>query len=149
MENLAVRRASWRRRVPRTLEGAVRATRRCRVLLADDDGPLRECLATALRLDGHEVIEARDGCELLDLLASSVMERGTPPDLVISDLRMPGWTGIQVLAGLRSAEWSVPVIVITGFGDAKTCAQAERLGAKAVFNKPFDIDDLRTAVLNL
>ena len=87
-----------------TLTGAVRATRRARVVIAEDDATLRELLAAALRLDGHEVSEARDGCELLDLLASSVMDDGKLPDLVISDLRMPGWDGMQVLAGLRAAK---------------------------------------------
>jgi DNA-binding NtrC family response regulator len=132
-----------------TLTGAVRATRRARVVIAEDDAILRELLATALRLDGHEVSEARDGCELLDLLATSVMDDGCLPDLVISDLRMPGWDGMQVLAGLRSAKWSVPVFVITGYGDAQTREEVERLGATAFFQKPVDLDDLRTAVLNV
>jgi DNA-binding NtrC family response regulator len=132
-----------------TLTGAVRATRRARVVIAEDDAALRELLAAALRLDGHEVSEARDGCELLDLLASSVMDDGKLPDLVISDLRMPGWDGMQVLAGLRAARWQVPVFVITGYGDDHTRDEAERLGAAAFFRKPVDLDDLRTAVLNV
>lgn len=132
-----------------TLTGAVRSTRRAKVVIAEDDAMLRELLATALRLDGHEVSEARDGSELLDLLASSVIDDGQLPDLVISDLRMPGWDGMQVLAGLRAARWQVPVFVITAFGDDATRDQAERLGAAAFFRKPVDLDDLRTAVLNV
>jgi DNA-binding response OmpR family regulator len=51
-----------------------------------------------------------------------------------------------MLASLRTAECSVPVVLITAFGDEATHAQALRLGAAALFDKPFDVDDLRAAV---
>jgi DNA-binding NtrC family response regulator len=72
-----------------------------------------------------------------------------PMDLVISDERMPGMAGLEVLDALRRAGWPTPFILITGFGDQATHASARRLGASAVFDKPFDLDDLRKTVLQL
>jgi DNA-binding NtrC family response regulator len=118
------------------------------VLLAEDDADLRELLASVLRRDGYVVREAGDGIELLRLMTRSVAdEEGF--DLIISDVRMPGCTGLQVLSLLRRVESSTCVVLITAFGDIAVHAEAARLGAAAVFDKPFDVDDLRTAVINL
>jgi DNA-binding NtrC family response regulator len=121
-----------------------------RVLLADDDADMREMVASVLRKDGYEVIEARDGFQMLQYLATHVSDdEDSPIDLVISDMRMPGKNGLDVLAGLRWADPSTPFILITGFGDLQTHMEARRLGASAVFDKPFDIEHLRNVVLNL
>ena len=61
---------------------------------------------------------------------------------------MPGCSGLDLLACLRHFDWNTPVILITAFGNAETHDQARRLGAFAVFDKPFDLADLETAVLN-
>ena len=71
------------------------------------------------------------------------------PDLLVSDIRMTGFTGLEVLAGLRDLTWRIPTLLMTAYGDDATHAQARSLGARAVFTKPFDLDDLRTVVLNL
>ncbi len=122
-----------------------------RVLLAEDDDEMRKMVASALRKDGYEVIEVRDGWQLLQYLATHRLKSDSDElvDLLISDIRMPGRNGLDVLAGLRWADWAMPVILITGFGDRQTHAEARRLGAAAVFDKPFELDDLRTAVCNL
>jgi two-component system, response regulator, stage 0 sporulation protein F len=138
--------STWR--TAARLELHQRATR---VLLAEDDDDLRDLVATALRRDGYDVITAHDGTELLDQLASVRLaaEQSAPIDLIISDVKMPGWTGLQVLEGIRATDWATPVILITGFGDHHIRREADRLGVAAFFDKPFDIDDLRTAVLNM
>jgi DNA-binding response OmpR family regulator len=122
-----------------------------RVLLAEDDAELRRFLATTLRRDGYEVIEAKNGDELLSLIGSQILSPLDRPaiDLVVSDIRMPGQSGLRVLASLRRADWGTPVVLITAFGDRETHEEARRLGAVAVFDKPFDIDDLRTVVMNV
>lgn len=124
---------------------------RPRIVLAEDDAEMRALLVTALLQDEYEVIEVRDGAELLRYLASECLRTltGPPIDLVISDLRMPGRSGLEVLARLRYSDWATPFILTTAFGDPETHAEARRLGAAAVFDKPFDIDDLRTVVCNL
>ena len=120
------------------------------VLLAEDDARMRRLLAAALRLDGFEVVEAKDGAELLEGIGNLILHPrdGRVVDLVITDVRMPFTTGLDVVAGLRRAEWITPVIVITAFGDEATHAEAQRLGAVAVFDKPFDVNELRIAALH-
>jgi len=124
---------------------------RPRILLAEDDDDMRRMLVSALRKDAYEVIEARDGAELARLLAAESVRsvEGPPIDLVISDLRMPGRSGLEVLGRMRRSDWATPFILTTAFGDSETHAEARRLGAAAVFDKPFDLDDLRTVVCNL
>jgi len=121
-----------------------------RLLLAEDDEALRTLLAETLRRDGYDVIEARHGMQLLEVLEPVMFEGQLEerPDLIISDYHMPGCTGMSILAGLHSSGLNIPFIVITAFGDEATHTKARHLGAVAVFDKPFDLDDLRTAVLN-
>lgn len=120
-----------------------------RVLIAEDDEHLRRLLASTLRRDGFEVIEAWDGAELLGWIGSLLLhpQDGRQVDLIISDVRMPLVTGLDVLARLRRVDWVTPVILITAFGDETVHAEAKRLGAVAVFDKPFDLNDVRTAAL--
>lgn len=118
-----------------------------RLLLAEDDFELRELLAALLRADGHEVVEARDGYELLDFLTRSANGNGTGAfSVIVSDVRMPGLTALDVLSRLRGELTSTPVILITAFGDRNTHLRALLLGASRVFDKPFDCDELRGAV---
>jgi DNA-binding response OmpR family regulator len=117
-----------------------------RLLLAEDDFELRELLACVLRADGHEVIEARDGNELWELLSAQSAGESGAFALVVSDVRMPGLTAFDVLGKLQRAVAETPVILITAFGDQTTHLRALRLGASRVFDKPFDCDELRDAV---
>jgi DNA-binding response OmpR family regulator len=127
------------------------ATRPRRILLAEDDKEMRHLLASVLSRDGWQVIEAQDGCELLQYIGSLLLRSrdAIALDLVISDVRMPGRSGLDVLAGLRRADWATPFILITAFGSDELHREARRLGAAAVFDKPFEIDELRAAVLRL
>src|SRR4051812_37819028 len=88
-----------------------------RVLLAEDDDAMRELLATVLRDDGHEVVEAPDGRFLLAYIQATVVnDEVTPsPDLIISDVMMPGYSGFDVLSAIREAGLEVPVILISAF----------------------------------
>jgi DNA-binding response OmpR family regulator len=117
-----------------------------RLLLAEDDFELRELLACLLRADGHEVVEARDGNELWELLSRQPSAEGGGFALVVSDVRMPGLSAFDVLSKLQCTVAETPVILITAFGDRTTHLRALRLGASRVFDKPFDCDELRDAV---
>ena len=121
-----------------------------RVLLAEDDSEMRSLIACALRLDGYDVLEAEDGGRLLVAITDAYTDGDGRDafDLVISDVRMPVASGLAVLESLRKANWQTPVILMTAFGDDATRARAEALGA-VLFDKPFDVDDLRTIALNL
>ena len=138
---------------PMSLGEAVLQQRRLRILLAEDDFEMRRLLARVLRHAGVDLVEAASGDEALDRIADQLLEHDVAKDLaafdlVIADIRMPGCTGLDLLACLRHFDWNTPVILITAFGNAETHAQAKRLGAFAVFDKPFDLADLATAVLN-
>jgi CheY-like chemotaxis protein len=118
-----------------------------RVLLAEDDFEMRRLLSRTLSHAGFDLVEAASGDEALDRLADQLLDEMDAFDLVIADIRMPGCTGLDLLACLRHFDWNTPVILITAFGNAATHDEARRLGAFAVFDKPFDLDDLETAVL--
>ena len=120
-----------------------------RVLLAEDDTELRRLLVSTLLREHCEVIEARNGLQLWEQLQRARQPEHAVLDLIISDVRMPGRSGLEVLRLLRRTDAHTPVILITGFGDRDTHAEAHQLGALAVFNKPFDLDDLRSLVLSL
>ena len=125
------------------------AMRRPCVVVAEDDAAMRCLLAEELRRDGCEVIEVADGEELLDCLATACFASGraaAPVDLIVSDLRMPKLTGMDVLCVLRLARRKTPLILITAFGDEAIRAEARELGASAVLDKPFDVDELRAAI---
>lgn len=122
--------------------------RRLHVLVADDDDDLRALIAATLRSDGHDVVEARDGAELLERLDVAINSENDQPDLLITDVRMPMLSGLGVLTALRRAHVSMPVLVITVYADASIRAVAERLGAVGLLLKPIDMDDLRAAVVD-
>lgn len=120
------------------------------VLLAEDEHDIRALLAAALRREGYRVIEAATGAELLEHVSSSMLFGEKPaPDLIVSDIRMPGFTGTGILSGLRASNWTTPFILITAYGTEDILREARDLGADAVFRKPFEIDDLLTAICNL
>jgi CheY-like chemotaxis protein len=122
-----------------------------RVLVAEDDSAMRELIVSMLAHDGYEVVEARDGAQVLHHIGALMSEGriSDPPDLIITDVRMPGMTGLEILRSMRRADWRTPFIVMTAFGDAATHAEARRWGAAAVLDKPFELHLLRRMVHDL
>jgi DNA-binding response OmpR family regulator len=120
------------------------------VLVADDDDEMRRLVAESLRKDGYEVIEEVDGGRLLVRVAAMYTFRRTinPFDIIVSDIRMPVCSGLDIVQGLRDAHWTTPVILMTAFGDDETRARAERLGAM-LLDKPFQMGALRLVVRHL
>ena len=117
-----------------------------RAAVAEDDEDIRSLIACALRHDGIAVTEAASGSALIELVAKRVLKKRrlrAPFDLIVSDVRMPGPDGLEILGALRHAGWWTPVILITAFADEHVHAEAYRLGAVAVFDKPFELDALR------
>lgn len=112
------------------------------VVVADDDREMRELMCDTLRAAGYVVRSAADGRELLALLTATSRGELPRPDAVITDIRMPRCSGLDVVHAMRLAQWDQPVIVVTGFGDPHTHSSATELGATAVLDKPFDSDTL-------
>ena len=122
--------------------------RKATLLLIEDDTEMRRMLAAALRRDGHLVVEAANGDDALDWLGPGVLDGDVEriPDLVVSDIRLPHFTGLEILESLQISARRIPVILITGFPDRDTYEQASQLGAECVLEKPFDLSELRAAV---
>ncbi|HXX68300.1 MAG TPA: response regulator [Polyangiaceae bacterium] len=118
-----------------------------RILVAEDDVDMRRLVVEALLKDGYDVTAVPDGGRLLVTLAHEIVDVGgaCPANLLVSDVRMPICTGMQILEQLRASHWTIPVILMTAFGDAATREHARGLGA-LLFDKPFELNDLRAAV---
>ncbi len=117
------------------------------IVLAEDDASLRALIAEALGMDGHQVVQVATGSALIHAVRQIVVdgERGGQLHLLISDVRMPGLTGIEALKLVRDAELRVPIILITAFSDLWTRAEAARWGARLI-DKPLELRVLRQAV---
>jgi signal transduction histidine kinase len=111
-----------------------------RILVAEDEDPLRELLCEILRARGHEVSEAPDGQKAIRALRSAEW------DLVITDILMPKANGTELLKEVRASTRKVPCIVISGRGEDILKQQAIALGAAVCLRKPFDIGDILKAV---
>ena len=119
------------------------------LVLAEDDDEFRTLLARTLRREGFIVAELNNGSQLLRALVAGRKSQGSEIALVISDIRMPGASGLDALAGIDPTSWPIPVVLMTGFGDRETHAAAKKLGAAAVIDKPFDLDELLALVTKL
>jgi CheY-like chemotaxis protein len=116
---------------------------RHRVLVVEDETPVRELLAYVLRDEGHDVIEARDGAEALRLLAGYP----DPPAnvcLILLDMMLPRVGGIQVLQHLAEHGIYIPVIAMSA--SRRHLQEAAKRGAQAVLTKPFDLDAVLAVV---
>jgi two-component system NtrC family response regulator len=111
-----------------------------RILVVDDDANLRWVLQIQLEDAGYEVATAGDGSAALAAVQDS------RPALVLTDLKMPGVSGLELLEKLRAEEPELPVIIITAFGTIQSAVEAVKSGAYDYLTKPIDNDDLILAV---
>src|SRR5512144_433719 len=107
------------------------------ILLIDDDDSLRRVIEFSLTEAGHKVQPAASGEEGLRLFES------TPFDAVITDITMPGMSGMEVLARVHGLDPGLPVIMITAYGTIENAVQAMKQGAFDYITKPFNRDELR------
>ena len=114
-----------------------------RLALADDQALVRAGLRALLESfsDLRVVVEAADGDSLLAALAT------TPVDVILSDIRMPGTTGVQAIERLRAAGDATPAILLTTFDDAELLLQASQAGAQGFLLKDAAPEDLREVIL--
>ncbi|MBI4800764.1 MAG: response regulator [Desulfarculus sp.] len=111
-----------------------------RVLVVDDEPMVLDVLTRYLRRQGLEATAAGDGQEALRLFSQE------PCDLVISDLRMPGMDGLQLLHAIKGLNPRVPFIFISGYGDIPTVVEALKAGAENFLTKPLEMDLLAKVV---
>jgi EAL domain-containing protein (putative c-di-GMP-specific phosphodiesterase class I)/ActR/RegA family two-component response regulator len=134
-------------RAVETTEGrgvpASSANQKGRVLIVDDDDPLREAYSELLRDEGYEVEAAADSnaaIDVLDLLQRSEL------DVVLSDIQMPGMSGVELLRAVRERDLDLPVVLMTGHPTVETAARAVEHGALRYLLKPVKMDALLRAV---
>jgi CheY-like chemotaxis protein len=125
-------------------EPAPKAVRPLKVFLAEDDLALRSTIALLLEKDGHVVRQARDGIDLMVDLASSHTPREDM--LVLTDVRMPMIGGLAVVRSLARERHCPSFVLMTAFPTPEVRVEAEQLGALALLDKPFDLDELRRIV---
>ncbi|MFH1435560.1 MAG: response regulator [Pseudomonadota bacterium] len=115
-----------------------------KVLLAEDDQGMRKLVALILQRSGFDVIEAADGNALQEKIEQLLLGGGSDcgVDIIVTDIYMPGPNALETLAMLRKAGVDTPVVMITAFGDYELHEEANRLGAEAVFDKPFALQEL-------
>lgn len=113
---------------------------RHRLLLAEDDSDLRWSLSSSLARSGYAVSSVRDGAELLDRITLSMIDQPVeePPDVIVTDLRMPAFNGLSLIEGLRAHGCDIPVIVISAFCDDETRERVAELGHSTFLAKPLD-----------
>ena len=111
-----------------------------RILVVDDERSMRELLAIVLRREGYEVLLAENGRGALEAL-----ERA-PVDLLISDIKMPDMSGVEVLRAAKRIDQDILGIMITAFASTDTAVEALRMGAYDYLSKPFDVDELKIVV---
>ena len=111
-----------------------------RILVVDDDESLRWVTQAQLQQSGYEVNAAANGNEGLESI------QRTPPDLVITDLKMPGMSGLELLKKIRADYPEILVIVVTAFGTVETAVEAMKGGAYDYITKPVNMDELRLIV---
>jgi two-component system, response regulator, stage 0 sporulation protein F len=107
-----------------------------RVLVVDDDADARELISLVLSQAGYEVDEAAEGFAALSKVSH------VRPDVVVTDLRMPGMSGVDLAQRIRRIHGDVPVIIATGLETLDLCTAAESYGAVCCMIKPIDLEEL-------
>ena len=111
-----------------------------RILVVDDDHAMRLALSESLESCGYDIVAAENGSEAVELFRKGKF------DLVVTDMKMPGMTGIEVLRGVKKLSPEIPVILITAYGTVGTAVEAMKEGAAEFIMKPFSLDDLEAVV---
>jgi two-component system response regulator (stage 0 sporulation protein F) len=110
------------------------------ILIVDDEEGLREGLSKLLESEGYVALSAESGEQALEILQRSHI------DLVLTDMRMPGMDGIELLKKIRERHPNVGVIILTGYGQIESYIEAMNFGAIEYVSKPFKVNELKFIV---
>ena len=113
-----------------------------RILIADDEESMRQLVARAIAMDGHDIVTAQDGAEALDVIAN---ENGAF-DLLLTDIKMPVMDGIALALAVARDFPALTILLMTGFADQRERASGLNAIVHDVVTKPFSVADIRTAV---
>jgi two-component system response regulator PilR (NtrC family) len=110
------------------------------ILVVDDERSMRDFLKILLEKEGYDVIVAKDGDEALTALDDNEC------DVVISDIRMPGLSGLELLGEIKEQTPDLPVIMITAFASPNDAVEAMKRGAYDYISKPFNVDEIKSVI---
>lgn len=112
------------------------------ILVVDDHEEIREALAEILEEEGHEVLQAVDGLDALEMVAAAL------PDVILLDIAMPGIDGLETLRRLKDRPESakLPVIMVTAQGDRQNMVKAVQLGVRDYVTKPWEPGEVEMCV---
>jgi two-component system response regulator PilR (NtrC family) len=110
------------------------------VLIVDDERSMRDFLKILLKKEGHEVTVAENGATALATLSKLEF------DVVVTDIRMPGMTGIELLESIKEGSPDLPVIMITAFASPDDAVLAMKNGAFDYISKPFNVDEIKSVI---
>jgi two-component system KDP operon response regulator KdpE len=111
------------------------STQRLRVLVVDDEPPIRKLLRLGLGAQGYDILDAPNARTALDLLSEK-------PDIVLLDLGLPDMSGLELLQAMRARDERVPIVILSSRGDEAGKVQALDHGADDYVTKPFGMDEL-------
>jgi DNA-binding NtrC family response regulator len=111
-----------------------------KILLVDDDNSLRDMLSIVLKKEGYDVVSLENA-----MLALKILKKRSF-DLIISDIKMPGISGIKLLSKIKSINNEIPIIMITAYASTNDAVEAMKLGAEDYITKPFNLDELKIII---
>lgn len=109
-------------------------------MIVDDQFGIRTLLNEVLQKEGYEIYQAANGLQALKLTDQH------DPDLVLLDMKIPGMDGLEILKKMKEKNPDIRVIIMTAYGELDLIEQTKKMGALAHFSKPFDIEEIRSAV---
>lgn len=110
------------------------------ILVVDDEKSMRDFLKILLQKEGHQVVTAEDGKHALECSKIQTF------DLVITDIRMPGMSGLELLEEIKEINIDLPVIIITAFASPDDAVSAMKNGAFDYISKPFNVDEIKSVI---
>ncbi len=113
-----------------------------KILVVDDEQSMRDFLAILLKKEGHEVVTAKNGSDAIRAIQAEIF------DLVITDVKMPGADGMDVLKAIKEISPETVVIMVTAFATTETAVEAMKHGAYDYIIKPFKVDELKLIINN-
>ncbi|MCJ7840553.1 response regulator [Lederbergia sp. NSJ-179] len=111
-----------------------------KVLIVDDQFGIRILLNEILQKEGYQIFQAANGPQAL------AITKEHDPDLVLLDMKIPGMSGPEILAEMKKINPDIGVMMMTAYGEHELIQNAKKLGVLAHFSKPFDIEEIRSAV---
>ncbi len=121
----------------------IKTVKQLKILVVDDDDQIREVLTDMLMIDGYETVACEDGPSALKAFAENEF------DLVITDLGMPGMSGLELSGEIHSQKPNLPIAMITGWGTQLNHDEVALNGIKTVMSKPFHLKDIKAMIIEL